>query len=181
MLWHGLDPMAAEELRRALKGLEVEFENSLEEVILLKDIQKLVLPSGALTGLKAGSSLRVYHWIAEKLFEKELARPAEDLLDMKTILQLRWKEKSNPAELQPLPRYFYLKARRIISSGEPELMMHLRDIYSLRLAKIMSFAAKRIPASMVRNLTAEEEVFYGQLLGLVNAWHEFVEVGGDGR
>jgi hypothetical protein len=173
--------MAAEELRHALRSVEVEFENSLEEVILLKDVQKLVLPSGALTGLKAGSSLRVYHWVAEKLFERELAKPAEDLLDMKAVLQLRWKEKSNPAELQPLPRYFYLKVRRIASGGGSELMMHLGDIYSLRLAKIMSFAAKRIPASMVRNLTVEEEVFYEQLLGLVNAWHEFVEVGGDGR
>ncbi|MEM4021517.1 MAG: hypothetical protein QXI18_04025, partial [Nitrososphaerota archaeon] len=95
--------MAAEELRRALRGVEIEYENSLEEVILLKDVQKLILPSGALEGLKAGSSLRVYHWVAEKLLEKELAKPAEDLLDVKTILQLRWREKSNPAELQPLP------------------------------------------------------------------------------
>lgn len=172
--------MAAEELRRALRGVEIEYENSLEEVILLKDVQKLILPSGALEGLKAGSSLRVYHWVAEKLLEKELAKPAEDLLDVKTILQLRWREKSNPAELQPLPRYFYLKARKLASEGGSELMMHLRDIYSLRLAKIMGFAAKRIPVSMVRNLTAEEEVFYGQLLELVNAWHEFVEVEGDG-
>ncbi len=173
--------MVADELRRALRSVEVEFENSLEEVILLKDIQKLNLPSGQLINLKAGSSLRVYHWVAEKLFEKGLASPAEDLLDMKTILQLRWKERNDPAELQPLPRYFYSKVKKLASSGESEIMAQLRDIYSLRLAKIMGFAAKRIPASMVRNLTAEEEAFYEQLLSLVNAWHEFVEVEGYGR
>lgn len=173
--------MAAEELRRALRCVEMEYKNSLEEVILLKDIQKLILPSGVFSNLKAGSSLRIYHWVAKKLFEKELAKPAEDLLDIKTILQLRWKEKSNPAELQPLPRYFYLKVKRLTSESGLELLMHLKDIYSLRLAKIMSFAAKRIPVSMVRNLTVEEEVFYEQLLELVNTWHEFVEVKGDGR
>lgn len=173
--------MAAEELKLALRAVEIEFENSLEEVILLKDIQKLNLPSAALTNLKAGSSLRIHHWVAEKLFERGLAKPAEDLLDMKAILQLRWKEKNNPTELQPLPRYFYLKAKRLASSGESELMMHLKDIYSLRLAKIMGFAAKRIPPSLVRNLTPEEEALYKQLLDLVNAWHEFVEVRDDGR
>jgi len=165
-----------EGFKQALKMVEVEFENSLEEVLVLKDIQKLNLPSGAVENLKAGSSLRVYHWVAERLFEKEIAKPAEDLLDMKTILQLRWKEKSEPAELQPLPSYFYLRVREAASRGDSELLPHLRDIFSLRLAKMMSFAAKRIPASMIENLTAEEKVFYEHLLSMVNAWYEFIEV-----
>ncbi|MCD6313277.1 MAG: DNA replication complex GINS family protein [Thaumarchaeota archaeon] len=165
-----------EGFKQALKMVEVEFENSLEEVLVLKDIQKLNLPSGAVENLKAGSSLRVYHWVAERLFEKEIAKPAEDLLDMKTILQLRWKEKSEPAELQPLPSYFYLRVREAVSRGDSDLLPHLRDIFSLRLAKMMSFAAKRIPASMIENLTAEEKVFYEHLLSMVNAWYEFIEV-----
>ncbi len=165
-----------EGFKQALKMVEVEFENSLEEVLVLKDIQKLNLPSGAVENLKAGSSLRVYHWVAERLFEKEIAKPAEDLLDMKTILQLRWKEKSEPAELQPLPSYFYLRVREAASRGDSDLLPHLRDIFSLRLAKMMSFAAKRIPASMIENLTAEEKVFYEHLLSMVNAWYEFIEV-----
>ena len=168
--------MIVEGFKQALKMVEVEFENSLEEVLVLKDIQKLNLPSGAVENLKAGSSLRVYHWVAERLFEKEIAKPAEDLLDMKTILQLRWKEKSEPAELQPLPSYFYLRVREAASRGDSDLLPHLRDIFSLRLAKMMSFAAKRIPASMIENLTAEEKVFYEHLLSMVNAWYEFIEV-----
>lgn len=167
--------------KQALKMIEVEFENSLEEVLMLKDIQKLNLPSGAIENLKAGSSLRVYRWIAEKLFEKEVAKPAENLLDMKTILQLRWKEKSEPAELQPLPSYFYLRVREAASRESSDLLPHLKDIFSLRLAKMMNFAAKRIPASMVENLTAEEKVFYEHLLSMVNAWYEFIEVKKDER
>ncbi len=100
---------------------------------------------------------------------------------MKAILQLRWKEKSEPAELQPLPSYFYLRVRGEVSRENSELLPHLRDIFSLRLAKMMSFAAKRIPASMVENLTAEEKVFYEHLLDIVNAWYGFIEVRKDER
>lgn len=173
--------MIVEGFKQALKMVEVEFENSLEEVLVLKDVQKLNLPSGVIKNLKAGSSLRVYHWVAERLFDKEVAKPAEDVLDMKTILQLRWKEKSEPAKLQPLPSYFYLRVRRAISRGGSDLIPHLKDIFSLRLAKMMSFAAKRIPVSMVENLTAEEKVFYEHLLSMVNAWYEFIEVREDER
>jgi len=168
--------MSASGFKEALRIVEVEFENSLEEVLVSKDIQRLSLPSGALMNLKAGSSLRIYRWVAEKLFEKEIAKPAEDFLNMKTILQLRWKEKSDPAELQPLPNYFYLKIKKRISSSDDDLIPHLKDVYSLRLAKIMSFAAKRIPTSMIENLTEEEKVLYEHLLAIVNTWHEFIEV-----
>ena len=162
-----------EEFKQALRRVRVEFEHSLEEVMLLKDIQKLNLPSGLIENLRAGTSLRIYRWAADRLIEKGLAKPAEEILDLKKVLQLRWKEKNDPVELQPLPSYFYLK----VKNGKPseEVLPHLRDIYSLRLSKIMSFAAKRIPISMIENLTAEEEVLYEHLLGIVNAWYEFIE------
>ena len=170
--------MSSEGFRSQLKMLEVEFENSLEEILLLKDIQRISLPSGALEDLKAGASLRIYRWAARKLIEKGLAKPAEGFLDLKTVLQLKWKERNEPGELQPLPAYFYLRARQELSKGDSEILQHLRDIYSLRLSKIMSFAAKRTPASMIENLTPEEEVLYENLLGIVNAWYEFVGGGG---
>ena len=108
-----------------------------------------------------------------------MAKPAEDFLDLKTVLQLKWKERNEPGELQPLPAYFYLRARQELSKGDGEILQHLRDIYSLRLSKIMSFAAKRTPASMIENLTPEEEVLYENLLGIVNAWYEFMGGGGE--
>jgi len=166
-----------DEFRQALRRVEVEFENALDEVSMTKDIQKLALPSGSLENIRAGASLRVYRWIAEKLIEKDLAKPVEDVLNLKTILQLRWKERSNPAELQPLPKYFYLKTRKALREQSSELAPHLKDIYSLRLAKIMSLAAKRVPESAVENLTAEEKILYECLLSIVNAWYEFVEEG----
>jgi len=76
--------VSAEEFRSQLRMLEVEFENSLEEILLLKDIQRISLPSGVLEDLRAGASLRIYRWAARKLVEKSLAKPAEDFLDLKT-------------------------------------------------------------------------------------------------
>ena len=164
-----------EEFREALRRVKVEFENSLEEIMLLKDIQRLNLPSGLIENLKAGTSLRIYRWAANRLIEKGLAKPVEEILDLKKVLQLRWKEKNDPGELQPLPDYFYLRVKN--ETPNDEILPHLKDIYSLRLSKIMSFAAKRIPPSMIENLTAEEEVLYEHLLGIVNVWYEFIEEG----
>lgn len=167
-----------DEFRRALKRVEVEFQNSLDEVTMVRDLQKLNLPSGVIENIRAGANLRVYRWVAEKLVEKDLAKPVSGVIDLKLVLQLRWKEKSNQAELQPLPDFFYLKVREELRENQ-EIIPHLKDIYSLRLSKIMSLAAKRVPRSMVENLTAEEKILYECLVSIVNAWHDFIEGGGD--
>jgi len=169
-----------DEFRQALRRVEIEFRNSLDEVTMVKDVQKLSLPSGVIENIRAGASLRVYRWVAEKLVEKELAKPASGVIDLKLVLQLRWKEKSSQAELQPLPDYFYLKVREGLKENR-EIIPHLKDIYSLRLSKIMSLAAKRVPRSMVENLTAEEKVLYECLVSIVNAWHDFIEGGETGE
>ncbi|MCX8187608.1 MAG: DNA replication complex GINS family protein [Nitrososphaeria archaeon] len=165
-----------EEFRQALRRVEVGFLNSLDEVTMVRDLPKLSLPSGVFENIRAGANIRVHRWIAEKLVERELAKPVSGAMDLKLILQLRWREKSIQAELQPLPEYFYLKTGEALS-GDHEIIPHLKDIYSLRLSKIMSFAAKRVPRSMVENLTAEEKILYDCLLGIVNAWYEFIEGG----
>lgn len=166
-----------DEFKQALRRVEVGFWNSLDEVTMLKDVPRLVLPSGTLENIRAGANVRIHRWVAEKLFEKELAKPI-GMIDLKLILQARWREKSSQAELQPLPDYFYLKLRDELKNNQ-EIAPHLRDIYSLRLSKIMNFAAKRVPRSMVENLTVEERVLYDCLLSVVNAWYDFI--GGEER
>lgn len=170
-----------EEFRQALRRVEVGFRNSLEEVTMTKDLPKLILPSGVLENVRAGANIRVHRWVAEKLIEKGIARSAGEAIDLKLIRLLQWREKSSQAELQPLPEYFYLKVREE-SKDDHEIILYLRDIYSLRLSKIMNLAAKRVPRSMVENLTAEEKILYDCLVNLVNTWYEFTEAGkGDER
>lgn len=169
--------LVAEEFKALLRRVEVEFQNSLEEVILSKDLQKLSLPSGTLENLRAGSRLRVFRWVAKKLIEKGIAKPVDEIMDRKNILKLRWKEKNNPSELQPLPEYFYLRVRDLLSERD-DVLPDLMDIHALRLNKLMNLAAKRISPTLLENLTAEEKVFYQTLLSLVNTWFKFVEPGG---
>lgn len=165
-----------DEFRQALKCLEIGFQNSLDEVTMVKDLSKLSLPSGVIENIKAGVNIRVPKWVAEKLVGRDLAKSASGAMDLKLILQLRWREKSNQAELQPLPEYFYLKIREGLGENR-EIFPHLKDIYSLRLSKIMNLAAKRVPRSIVENLTAEEKILYECLVNIVNAWHDFIEGG----
>ena len=172
--------MVAEEFKALLRRVEVEFQNSLEEITLTKDLPKLSLPTGSLENLRAGSRLRVFRWVARKLIEKGIARPVDEVVDRKNILKLRWKEKSNPSELQPLPEYFYLRVKDLPFERD-EILPDLMDIHALRLNKLMSLAAKRISPTILENLTAEEKVFYQTLLSLVNAWFEFIEPRGGGR
>jgi len=169
--------MVAEEFRALLRRVEVEFQNSLEEIVLLKDLQKLSLPSGTLENLRAGSRLRVFRWAAKKLIEKGIAKPVDEIMDRKNILKLGWKEKNNPSELQPLPEYFYLRVRDLRPEKD-EILPDLMDIHALRLNKLMNLAAKRISPTILENLTAEEKVFYQTLLSLVNTWFKFIEPGG---
>ena len=166
--------MVAEEFKNLLRRVEVEFRNSLDEITLLKDLQRLSLPSGTLENLRAGSRLRVFRWVAKKLIERGIAKPVDELMDRKNILKLCWREKNNPSELQPLPEYFYLKIRDLMFERE-EILPDLMDIHALRLKKLMSLAAKRVSPTILENLTAEEKVFYETLLSLVNAWFEFIE------
>ena len=171
--------MVAGEFEALLRRVEVEFQNSLEEITLSKDLQKLSLPTGALENLRAGSRLRVFRWVAEKLIEKGIAKPVDEIMDRKNILKLRWKEKNNPSELQPLPEYFYLRTRDLPSNRD-EILPDLMDIHALRLGKLMNLAAKRISPTILENLTAEEKVFYQTILSIVNVWLKFIEPKGDG-
>jgi len=169
----------AEEFEKILMEVEVEFQNSLDELILVRDLQKLNLPGAALEKLTAGMKLKIFRWASEKLVEKELARRPEELLDPKTIRQLCWKERNNPAELQPLPRYFYLMARGLRDSSN--ILPELKDIFALRFNKIVSYAAKRVPEGMLENLTAEEQALYRSLSSIIQTWFKFIEIGDESR
>ena len=97
-------------------------------------------------------------------------------MDLKTILQLRWKEKNNN-ELQPLPDCFYTSLIPKLAQNDKDnkLVPHLEDLLYLRIAKIASYAYKRIPVPLVENLTPEERIFYEHLLRMFNLWVFFIE------
>lgn len=170
----------AEEFRRLLRQLEVEYENSEAKVTLTRDLQRLVLPGQVLENLRKGAPLQVLRWAARRLVESGVAEPGERVTEQKALLQLEWKEKNNPGELQPAPQYFYLRAREELEEGQA-LRHRVEDIISLRLHKILSLAAKRVEPSIVENLTKEEEVLFSAVKSIVDEWFKFMAPGGEGR
>jgi len=165
----------AEAFRMALREVAVEFENSQTQVTLSRDVQRLNLPGQALENLRAGAPLKVYRWAARKLVESGIAKPSEKVLNQRSILQLEWRERNNSAELQPAPEYFYLRVlEEARGNGARELLPRVKDVYSMRLNKLLGFAAKRVSPNMIENMTAEERALYEAILALVEEWFKFI-------
>ncbi|MCF8885501.1 MAG: hypothetical protein QW655_06585 [Nitrososphaerota archaeon] len=169
--------MLVEEFRRLLKLIEIEYENSEKKIVISKDTQRLTLPGQIYENLKKGTTLSIARWIIPKLVEAGLVEREEKSNDLMFLKQLEWKEKNNPRELQEVSRYFYLEMKQEYER-DPQLKSILMDIISLRLHKIIGFAAKRIDPSLIQNLTREEEVLYQTIRSIVDEWLRYVSPSG---
>ncbi|MCL7382831.1 MAG: DNA replication complex GINS family protein [Thaumarchaeota archaeon] len=170
-----------EEFRKLLELIKLEYDNSEKKVVLLKDVQKLVLPGQIFENLRRGTTLIVSKWAAAKLYEAGIVEYGDKVVDLKNLIQLEWKEKNNPGELQELPRYFYLMIREDADKLDQNIKNIIVDVISLRLNKILGFASKRIDASLVENLTREETLLYEIIRGLIDEWLRFISPIGGAR
>ncbi len=170
----------AEVFRRVLRDVETEYENSESQVVLTRDIQRLSILGQVFENLRSGSTLKVQRWVGRRLEEAGVAEPGERVLEQRNILQLEWRERNNPGELQPIPQYLYLRVREE-ASGQDGLLEVVKDIYSLRLRKLLSLASKRVSPNMIENLTREEEALYQAILAIIDEWMRFIAPGGEGR
>ena len=170
-----------EEFRKLLELIKLEYDNSEKKVILLKDVQKLVLPGQVFENLRRGMTLMISKWAAAKLYEAGIVEYGDKVIDLKNLIQLEWKEKNNPGELQELPRYFYLMIREDVDKLDQNIKNIIVDIISLRLNKILGFASKRIDESLVENLTREEALLYETIRSLIDEWLKSVSPIGGAR
>lgn len=159
-----------QEFRKQLELLRLEYENSEKKVTLLKDVQRLVLPGQVFENLRKGTTLTISKWAASKLLDAGIVEYGDKVIDLKTLIQLEWKEKNNPGELQELPKYFYLMSREDIDKLDQNTKNIIMDIISLRLNKILGFTSKRIDVSLVENLTREEELLYDAVRSIIDEW-----------
>lgn len=159
-----------EEFRKQLNLIELEYENSVKKVVLLKDVQRLVLPGQVFENLRRGATLMISKWAAVKLYEAGIIEFGDKITDMKNLVQLEWKEKNNPGELQELPKYFYLMVKEDVDRLDQSVKNIVMDIISLRLNKILGLASKRVNVDLVENLTREEELLYETIKGIINEW-----------
>ncbi|MEN2974422.1 MAG: hypothetical protein ABDH32_02445 [Candidatus Caldarchaeales archaeon] len=168
-----------EEFKKLLRLVELEYENSEKKVILSRDIQRIFLPGQSFENLRKGTILSIVKWAASKLYEEGIVEFEEKIIDMKNLVQLEWKEKNNPRQLQEVPRFFYLSIRE-----DPKLDHASRsvimDIISLRVNKILVLAAKRVDPSLVENLSREEEILYKVLKNIIEEWIRYIVPSGGG-
>jgi len=164
-------------LSESLKEIELEYLNAYCKVVLLKDVPRLEVAGTIMENLKQGNVLQLRRWAAEKLVEAGVAKRAELMVDLNYLSQLLWKEKNNVTELQEIPKYFYMDAKRLIEETSKaskekadEVRRRLMDIISLRLLKLFSYAAKRIRPATINRMTPEESVLFELIVGLVNEW-----------
>ncbi|MCL7388102.1 MAG: DNA replication complex GINS family protein [Thaumarchaeota archaeon] len=168
-------------LSESLKEVELEYLNAYCKVVLLKDVPRLEVAGITMENLKQGNVLQLRKWAADKLVEAGVAKRADLTVDLNYLSQLLWKEKNNVTELQEVPKYFYMDAKRLIeevskASKEKaeEVRRRLMDIVSLRLLKLFSYAAKRIKPATIDRMTPEENILFELVMGLVNEWMSHV-------
>ncbi|GBC68752.1 hypothetical protein HRbin01_00437 [archaeon HR01] len=154
---------------------ELEYLNTPVKVKILRDIEKITVAGRVYEDLKAGSILTIFLWVGEKLVENHVAEFVDKPINLTHLYQIEWRERNNPADLQPLGKFFYCEARRAVRvTGSEEMGRKLLDIMTLRLMKIVQLAAKRIGGEVLRKMTPEEQVLYENIYGVVGEWMESV-------
>ena len=156
----------------------LEYLHTVVKVVLTADLPKLVVGGRVIEETRKGSVLNIWLWAADLLVKMGLAEYVSKPPSTTLLMQLEWKEKNNPSEIQPLPRHFYVEWAREVEKGDTEVAKRLADILTMRIMKIVSLAAKRLDGEVVRKLTPEEEALYREIYTTVEKWHKpFRELG----
>ncbi|MCS6769631.1 MAG: DNA replication complex GINS family protein [Candidatus Caldarchaeum sp.] len=155
---------------------EVIDENLLEymhvgvKVVLNSNVQRLTYAGKTVEDLKPGSVVNLWRWVADVLVSAGYAEYASKPSTSSQLMQVEWREKNNPSDLQALPRHFYLDWLREAEKGDKEVARRLTDIMTMRLMKIVALAAKRLDGEIVKKLTPEEEALYRSVFKMVDEW-----------
>jgi len=156
----------------------LEYLHTVVKVVLTADLPKLVVGGRVIEETRKGSVLNIWLWAADLLVKMGLAEYVSKPPSTTLLMQLEWKEKNNPSEIQPLPRHFYVEWAREVEKGDTEVAKRLADILTMRIMKIVSLAAKRLDGEVVRKLTPEEKALYREIYTTVEKWHKpFRELG----
>ena len=154
---------------------ELEYMNTMVRVSLLRDLPKVSVGGRTWENLKKGDVISVWQWVGETLVSERIAEYVEKPLSPQQLLQIEWRERNNPSELQNLGRHFYCEMRRIIRGGDGEEVRRKQmDIVTLRMMKVVQLAAKRVGGDVLRRMTPEELALYERVLSTVNEWIEAV-------
>jgi|YNPMSStandDraft_1061717.scaffolds.fasta_scaffold20081_2 hypothetical protein len=161
-----------------LEENRLDYMHTVVKVVLTADLPKLVVCGHVYEDTPKGSLLNMWLWAADTLVKMGLAEYLSKPPSTTLLMQLEWKEKNNPSEIQPLPKHFYVEWAREVEKGNTEAAKRLADILTIRMMKIVALAAKRLDGEVVRKLTPEEEALYREVYTTVDKWNKsFREAG----
>ncbi|MCS6784348.1 MAG: hypothetical protein RMI43_01730 [Candidatus Caldarchaeum sp.] len=147
----------------------LDYLHATTKIVLTADVQRLSFGGKTYEDLKKGTVLNVWNWVAEVLVSKGYAEHAPRPSLANQLMQVEWREKNNPADLQPLPKHFYAEVSSNIVADDYAAKKFM-DIVTMRMMKIVSIAAKRLEGEIVRKMTPEEEVLYRNVFRVVDDW-----------
>lgn len=151
----------------------LDYLHSMTKIILTVDLPRLNFGGKTYENLQKGNVLNVWHWVAETLVSNGYAEYASKPSLANQLMQVEWREKNNPLELQPLPKHFYPETSEAVVLDE-YLEKKLHDIITMRMMKIVSLAAKRLDGDIAPRTTPEEEFLYRKVFNIVDEWMKTV-------
>lgn len=173
-----------------IDDLDFRFENSLAKVVANKNYPEIQLAGLCVGPFEEGNEYEVYHWIADKLVESEIAHFREDSqFGASELYKVQWKERVQTAgQISELPDEFYPKLRRYLADmrkdflKQPEkihehnkAMQLAWDIVNSRLKKTIALSSvSNQNEQMLKKMTTEERLIYEQLGNIIAKWRKSI-------
>lgn len=172
-----------------LKKLAIEYRLRPIRVMVVKDYGTITVDGVEYT-LSKGAEIEVPRWLADVLEEMGVANPVERGLDIEDITRVHFSTLNarTPAELEPLPRDFYLEALRYIErlsarvkkefdasllEEQQKAMRYLLEIIDRRLTLILqSIRSPTSIAEISSKLSPEELVLLNSLRESLETWQK---------
>ncbi|MEM0440839.1 MAG: hypothetical protein QXF45_04625 [Candidatus Caldarchaeum sp.] len=146
----------------------LDYLHSVSKIVLTTEIPTLSFAGKNFEDLKRGVVLNVWNWVADVLVSHGFAEYVSKPSLSTQLMQVEWREKTNPSDLQPLPKHFYAEMSR--SADDEYIQKRLLDVATMRMMKVMMLAAKRLEGDVLRKLTPEEEALYRLVFKVVDEW-----------
>lgn len=169
-----------------IKDVDFIFENSPAKIVINRNCPEIELAGLKVGPFEEGREYEVKYWIAHELERAGIARfREEELLDIKKLDKIRWKESVQQArQVSPLQEDFYPHLRRYLTNlkrgaaNNPERMQEYQkavrlshDIVNCRLRKIVSLASAPAQTNQtLKDLATEERILYERLYTIVDEW-----------
>jgi len=174
-------------ITESLRKEEFKFDNSIVNVIAVRNHPGLELAGLKIESLSEGEEKEMRLWLARELEKAGVVKIVrKDELDTAKLYKIHWTETKIQSKkgISSLPEGFYQKLRKLLRKMKEEarenlektaeykrVLEYAKDIVNCRLRKVISIASSSIHSeTILRNLTEEERKLYDIVRSIVSSW-----------